>query len=101
MSLKVNLNKIIPLYKNYELTEIDENIGYYTVNETGLQRYEEFLNKQKHEYFLKLLIEKHSYFIKRNEIKKKAREKNERRRIKKMETQERKNNLKEYNPNFC
>ena len=96
MSLKVNLNKIIPLYKNYELTEIDENIGYYTVNDFGLQRYEEFLNKQKHEHFLKLLIENYSYFIKRKEIKKKAREKNERRRIKNMERQYRKNNLKGY-----
>ena len=65
MSLKVVFNQIIPLFKNYALTEIDENIGFYTLNEIGLQRYEEFLNKQKHKYFLKLLIEKYSYFIKR------------------------------------
>ena len=72
MSLKVDLKKNIPLFKNYDLTKIDGDICYYTLNEIGLQRCEEFLNKQKHEYFLKLLIEKCSYFIERKEIKNKA-----------------------------
>ena len=89
MSLKVDLNKKNPLFKNYDLIKIDDNIGYYILNETGMEIYEELLNKRKHEYFLKLLVEKYLYFIRRREMKKKAREKNERKRIKKIERRKR------------